>query len=307
MANIHKARLLAELQKRFGELLKIKGSESLYVLGEDAGRVYIRYSKVHPRGRTFFGLREVDLRQLEGHNGFLCFLLDDGSPPLLIPYVDFEEVFRNAQVASDGQYKVQLITQGDVRELYIARQGRFNLEGYVGMDILGRSLQAATLRHAIDLSHSEVQTLLAGIGNMKGYNVCVPPNDAGNIDWSLTKRFQFRRNIPAGFDAVRGTLSEINVIWVSPRGGELAGLFEVEHSTPVYSGLLRFNDILLTSPRVSHFSIVSNDARRELFARQLFRPTFRKSGLADLTSFLEYANVYDWHERLSRGGARGEK
>src|ERR1035438_8331009 len=111
--NLHKFGILETLRKRFGELHKIRGSESLFTIGEDAARVYIRYSKVHPRGRTFFGLREVDLRQLEGHNAFLCFLLDDGLAPLFVPYGDFEEIFRNAQTASDGQYKVQLISRDD--------------------------------------------------------------------------------------------------------------------------------------------------------------------------------------------------
>ena len=79
----------------------------------------------------------------------------------------------------------------------------------------------------------------------------------------------------------------------------IENLFEVEHSTTVYSGLLRFNDILLTDPKASRFSIVSNEVRRALFSRQLFRPTFKASGLADMTSFLEYSNVLDWHRRLS--------
>ena len=67
MPNVHKANILKVLRARFGELQKIKGGESLFKLGDDAARIYIRYSKIHPRGRTFFGLREVDLRQLEGH------------------------------------------------------------------------------------------------------------------------------------------------------------------------------------------------------------------------------------------------
>ena len=78
----------------------------------------------------------------------------------------------------------------------------------------------------------------------------------------------------------------------------LEGLFEVEHSTPVYSGLLRFNDVLLANPKLSRFTIVSNEGRRALFSKQVFRPTFRKSGLAELVSFLEYTNVFDWHQRL---------
>lgn len=301
MPNVHKANVLATLRDRFGELHKLQGSESLFTLGDDAARVYIRYSKVLSGGRTFFGLRDVDLRQLEGHNAFLCFLLDDGSPPLFVSYGDFEEIFRNAEPAKDGQYKVQLISQGDARELYIARQGRFNVEGFFGYDSLARSLDAKRLREALNLTHSQVQTLLGGIGHKKGYDIFVPPNDVGKLDWTLTGRYAPRRTIPAGFESVREIVSEIDVVWVARGREAITALFEVEHSTPVYSGLLRFNDVLLTEPNLSRFSIVSNDIRRALFARQLRRPTFRKSGLSELTSFLEYANVFDWHASLMKG------
>lgn len=304
MPNLHKSGILETLRKRFGDLHKISGSESLFKIGDDAARIYIRYSKVHPHGRTFFGLREVDLRQLEGHNAFLCFVLDDGSAPLFVPYGDFEEIFRNAQTASDGQYKVQLFSRNDGLELYVARQGRFNVEGYVGFEPIERSLNSALLREAHDLTHTQVQTLLAGIGHFKKYGVYVPERDAAVLDWKLTERFALRGCIPSGFEQVQGILSEIDVIWIARGGESIEGLFEVEHSTPVYSGLLRFNDILLTDPKVSRFSIVSNETRRALFSRQLYRPTFRNSGLAELTSFLEYSNVLDWHMRMSKGDIR---
>jgi len=307
MPNVHKADILETIRKRFGELHKIGGSQSLFKLGNDAARIYIRYSRLHPGGRTFFGLREIDLRQLEGHNSFLCFLLDDGSPPLLIPYEDFEEVFRSAQAAKDGQYKVQLLSGRQALELYVARQGRFNVEGYVGFEGLSRSLDAKRLRQGVDLSHSQVQTLIGGIGYMKGYDVFVPDSDLGKLDWSLTKKFKLRRSIPTGFGQVARILCEIDVVWVTSGRDTIEGLFEVEHSTPVYSGLLRFNDVLLTDPKVPRFSIVSNDTRRVLFTKELSRPTFKRSGLAELVSFLEYGNVVDWHTRIARGEKYGEK
>jgi hypothetical protein len=297
MANPYKSEVIESLQQRFGEVRKIRGSESLFVVGDEAARIYFRYSKVYPGGGTFFGLREVDLRQMEGHNSFLCFLVDDGSPPLFIPYADFEEVFRKAETAKDGQYKVQLYRE-DALQLYIARQGRFNVEGYVGLGTLEGSMDIRRLRQARALSHPQVQTLLAGIGHFKGYDVWVPEGDICRLEWSLTTRFPLRPTLPAGFESVRAILGEIDVVWVASGRNSVEGLYEVEHSTPVYSGLLRFNDILLTEPKVSRFSIVSNDTRRELFSRQLFRPTFKKSGLAELCSFLEYANVFEWHQRL---------
>ena len=170
-------------------------------------------------------------------------------------------------------------------------------------DVIDRSLSATELRAALDLSHSQVQPLLACVGTLKGYDVFVPASDIGRLDWSLAGRFNILEDIPSGFDPVRSVLSEIDVTWVESGRNTIAALFEVEHSTTVYSGLLRFNDILLTNPKVSRFAIVSNDARRGLFARQLFRPTFRKSGLSELCSFLEYRNVFDWHNRLAQGAS----
>ena len=301
MPNLHKASLLETLRERFGTLRQIKGSQSLFTLGDDAARIYVRYSKLHPRGRTFFGLREIDLRQLEGHNSFLCLLLDDGSPPLFIPYGAFEETFHNAQAAKDGQYKVQLLSQRNGLELYIARQGRFNIEGYVGWEALVRNLDVKLLRETRDFSHSQIQGLLASIGHIKKYDVYIPEHDVGKLDWSIIKQFPLRDSIPSGFEQVRDSLSEIDVVWIAAGQETIEGLFEVEHSTPVYSGLLRFNDILLADPKVSRFTVVSNETRRALFSRQLFRPTFRKSGLSELTSFLEYTNVFNWHTRLAKG------
>jgi hypothetical protein len=80
----------------------------------------------------------------------------------------------------------------------------------------------------------------------------------------------------------------------------IEALFEVEHSTSIYSGLLRFNDLLLTDPKLNRFSVVSNESRRACFSRQAFRPTFQRSGLSELVSFLEYSNVYEWHRQLSQ-------
>jgi hypothetical protein len=297
VANSNKQSVVSELERRLGRLKKLDSSQSLYSVGNDAARIYFRYSKVHPGSRTFFGLRSIDLQRLEGHNSFICFLTDGHSIPIFVPYASFEEVFREAPLAGDGQYKVQLVSDAESRELYIPRMGRFNVDGYVGFDIVADSVAAHQLRPTLNLSHCQVQSLLAGIGHQKGFDVFVPSNDACRIDWTITPRFPLRSGIPNGFERIAAILSEVDVLWIGAGRHSIHGLFEVEHSTPVYSGLLRFNDVLLSSPDVGRFFIVANDTRRELFARQINRPTFRQSGLTDATSFLEYANVYDWHSR----------
>ena len=76
MPNDIKEIALAELRTRFGNIRKLGGSQSMYTIGNDAARVYFRYSKVHGGKSTFYGLRAQDLRDLEGHPSAICFLWD---------------------------------------------------------------------------------------------------------------------------------------------------------------------------------------------------------------------------------------
>jgi hypothetical protein len=295
--NEHKQSLVQQLGGRFGELRRLPGSKSLFAIGEGDARIYLRHSRIHDRGSAFFGLRQVDLVQLDGHNSFICFFTDDGSPPLFISHADFERVIRQSSLAADGQYKAQLIAEGGTRELYIPRVGRFNVDGYGGIEALAQRL-ALRSEPAPPLTHAQVQTLLGAIGHANGLGIYVPPNNAETLDWSLTPRFHLVERLPPELEVRSSFTGEIDVVWLQQSREAVSALFEVEHSTPIYSGLLRFNDLLLTSPVAPRFFVVSNEGRRDLFSRQLQRPTFQRSGLSEITSFLDYSNVFAWHRRL---------
>jgi len=106
MPNPSKVAFLEQLKAKYGKPKQLPGSLSLFEVGDGLARIYIRYSKVHPRNRTFFGLRQDDLKQLEGLNAVICFLWDTQSEPVFIPFTDFEDIFNTLTPASDGQYKV---------------------------------------------------------------------------------------------------------------------------------------------------------------------------------------------------------
>ena len=294
--NSTKTALMAELTRRYGSPVKLGRTQSLYELGSGKARVYIRYSRLHGRSQTFFGLRQEDLRQLDGHRAFVCFLWDGQAEPLFLPFADFEEVFAESQPASDGQYKVQVFPREDATILYVTRAGRFNVEGHFGWHELDAALRGFEATPA--LSHPQVQTLLGAIGDVKQFDVWVPPNDRPGLDWSLTPPYGCITRLPPGFEAVQPILQEIDVIWIKRGSGHLAAVYEVEHSTPIYSGLLRLNDIRLVNPQIDRLAVVSNEPRRSAFIRQLNRPTFQASSLSSVCTFLEYSEVYDWHRRL---------
>lgn len=296
MATNARATFLAELERRYGTISKLPHTQSLYELGRGHCRVYIRYSKVHSRSQTFFGLRREDLAQLQGRRAYIAFLWHDQPNPLLVPFAEFEEVFADSEPAADGQFKVQVYPREDATILYIARAGRFNVEGYFGWFHLDNAMSG--LHHYPNLSHAQVQTLLEAIGVAKEYDVWLPLGDRPTLDWSLTPPYRVVQDLPPGFEAVYPILQEIDVIWVRRGAPGLAAVFEVEHSTPIYSGLLRLNDVRLANPQIDRLTVVSNEPRRAAFVRQVNRPTFQASSLTSVCTFLEYSEVYDWHRRL---------
>lgn len=300
MPNPVKAAFLAELTKRFCNLRKLENSQSLYEVGRDTVRLYFRYSKKHPRNRTFFGLRKVDLQALEGHHGILCFFWEGQREPLFVPFDQFEEVLAVLPTASDGQIKAQVYEQVGGTELYLANAGRFNVESYMGWDYLESSIKPTETKMPC-LTHNQVQTLLGGIGTTKGYDIWIPQADRIKLDWNLTTSFHSLPSLPMSLAPVKQIAEEVDVIWINRAGRTPAAMYEVEHSTPIYSGLLRFNDVHLMLPSFSlRFGIVSNDDRRAVFVRQLERPTFKTSGLKEICTFFEYQNVFGWHERILR-------
>jgi hypothetical protein len=301
MANQLKLNILNRMEKRYGRVHKLAHSQSLFDVGDGALRVYFRYSAVHDGTKTFYGLREEDLRQLEGHPSVVCFLWDNQEEPLYLPYADYEEVFRTVEPAHDGQYKVQIYFTAQGTELYLPRTGRFNIDGYFGWDVVEQLVDSSKIQQVPALSHSQMQTLLGAIGSLKHFDVWIPLIDRNKLDLSIASPVTCCDQLPLGFESVKGILPEIDVIWIERGAGGLRALFEVEHSTPIYSGLLRFNDIHLVAPTLQPtFAIVANDERRETFIQQLLRPTFKASGLSQFCTFMKYENVFSWYQRTRK-------
>jgi hypothetical protein len=221
------------------------------------------------------------------------------SSPCSVPYRDFEEVFATLAPASDGQFKVQIYPQPEATELYIANAGRFNVESYFGWNETNSITPIPSDRWNRELTHSQVQTLLGSIGAKKGHDVWLPRSDRTKLDWNLASRFELAATSLATQE-LEAVASEIDVIWLQRGSRQLTALFEIEHSTPIYSGLLRFNDVRILVPGLpTRFTIVANDSRRSRFTSQVNRPTFRATRLNELCSFLDYANVFEWHRRLN--------
>jgi hypothetical protein len=301
MAAEVKEHFLQDIKNKYGQIVKTGNSLSLFnLIGTDL-LIYTRYSKVHQNSKTFYGLRDCDLKLLEGHPSVICFLWDNQNEPMLLPYIEFEEIFHSISPAEDGQYKVQIYFNNEGTELYIPTIGRFGVDFYYGWHVIDNIINSSNSLTLPELSHSQIQTLIGSIGFQENYDIWIPQSDRNSLDWGITSKFKIKNNISSDLSSVSGIIEEVDVVWFG-KDNRMYSLFEVEHSTPIYSGLLRFNDIHLEFPNLSLiFNIVANIERKSLFTKQINRPTFNQSGLKDLCTFYDYLNIYSWYSRLSKG------
>ncbi len=113
-------------------------------------------------------------------------------------------------------------------------------------------------------------------------------------------------NLPTNFDNVTNEIvGNIDVIWLSEANAILAA-FEVEHSTAIYSGLLRMSDLLTMQPNIDiNLYIVGPDDRFDKFRKEIPRPTFsyRAKPLYRVCGFLPYSTLcgyLDDHDAVVR-------
>ena len=299
-----KAPVLAELEKRFGKSRRLEKSKSMYRFGNDDVFIYFRYSKFHKGKTLFYGLRSDDLQQLEGRCAWICFLWDGQTEPVFVPFQEYEEIFRSAKPARDGQIKVHLRIGNDGLDRSLPKVGRFSLDPHIGWESLDDAVTNRTSQNLPAMSHTQIQLWLSVIGMVKNFDVWIPLADRPKVRALDSIRESFIQTLPTGFEQVQAILSQVDVLWLERGSSRLGALFEVEHSTTIYSGLLRLNDVRLVAPNMEPtFSIVADDERRSDFLRQVNRPTFQRSGLSDICRFMKYEDIFSWHSRTTKSGS----
>lgn len=166
--------------------------------------------------------------------------------------------------------------------------------------------RAQEARKVEDRTHTEIQAWLRDLGHALGYDVWIAANDRSRpwgdgklADGCLVSLPSSVTAMP-GVDAVR----LIDVLWLERHGaGRVIAGFEVEHTTSIYSGIVRLLDLALGTPEgsVPEVFLVAPDAREADVRDQLARPAF--SRVADLrVRFLSYGDLQQHREPMARFG-----
>ncbi len=152
------------------------------------------------------------------------------------------------------------------------------------------------------ITHEEMQWLLLKLGSDLGLDVWVARNDR-NKEYK-GKLFQsipnIRKELPRQFDeATNRTIELIDVVWLD--NDAIVAAFEVEHTTAIYSGLLRMSDLIVMQPNIKiNLYIVAPDDRRDKVFAEVNRPTFArlKPPLPEMCKFLAYSELKNEIEQI---------
>jgi hypothetical protein len=147
----------------------------------------------------------------------------------------------------------------------------------------------------------QMQAILADIGSKMGFQIWLPPSDRGRVLTKWTPKTDILlEELPVTFNSTTmKTIEQIDVLWL--KRSEIVRAFEVEHTTSIYSGILRMADLLAMQPNITiKLHIVAPTSRRDKVFQEIGRPVFAALGgraLSEICTFLSYESLTDLHEQ----------
>ena len=157
-----------------------------------------------------------------------------------------------------------------------------------------------------DRTHTEIQAWLRDIGRALGFDVWIAANDRSRPCGNGRLGDDCLEALPAALEQAGGgdSVRLIDVLWLERTSGRVAGAFEVEHTTSIYSGIVRLLDLALGAPTnaVDGLFLVAPDDREDEVRAQLRRPAF--SQIASLhVRYLPYGELERHRESIARFGS----
>jgi hypothetical protein len=155
--------------------------------------------------------------------------------------------------------------------------------------------------------HTQMQFYLAQLGHSLKFQIWIPKADQGNLyrgaalgELSLSELPELPYSKRAS-RKVQKIVNNIDVIWL--QDDNPAQLFEVEHTTSIYSGLLRMSDLVTMIPSLDiGMYVCASESRKRDVKEELTRPTFERSSvpLSKKCRFISFENLTEFMETNER-------
>lgn len=154
--------------------------------------------------------------------------------------------------------------------------------------------------------HTVIQWYLIQLGLIHGYDVYVAKNDRSRMyDGEELGQDCVDELTLAGFsDAAAKIIEYVDVIWLDDEF--IVKLFEVEHTTSIYSGILRMTDFVVKVPNIAvDMHIVAPQTKADKVRKEINRPTFQQvlePAEHSTLSYLSFDDVEQQYELVKEAG-----
>jgi predicted RNA-binding protein len=168
-------------------------------------------------------------------------------------------------------------------------------EGLVTVSVPSESDAEDVRTEAESRESIKVQAIIAKIGASMGMKIWLPKSDRGAVskEWAPDREVLLD-NLPLNYDETTlRTIEQIDVLWLKRRS--IVRAFEVEHTTSIYSGILRMADLLALQPNMDiKLHIVAPSSRRDKVFQEITRPVFsllERGPLSERCTYIPYEAV----------------
>jgi hypothetical protein len=151
-------------------------------------------------------------------------------------------------------------------------------------------------------THAGIQYSLLRLGNQLGCGLWVARSDksASHEGQFFKDEFNLLSGLPFTLKDARAqdVIEQIDVLWV--KDNAIVAAFEIEHTTSIYSGLLRLADLITLLPTFNTpLFIVAPDERSDKVRAQINRPVFSKALQPPLFQKCRYIPYSKLNEKVS--------
>ena len=173
-------------------------------------------------------------------------------------------------------------------------------------ELSAAEIRAQQEEESLERTHTEVQGWLRDLGHALGFDVWIAHNDRGRDYQDGHLGDGCLSNLPSFVSCIQGgeAVKLIDLLWFEAGSGIPAAAFEIEHSTSIYSGIVRMLDLALgvqESQMKIGLYLVAPDKREGEVRAQLQRPAFR--GVQDMQfRFIPYGQLENNREVMARFG-----
>jgi type II restriction enzyme len=154
-----------------------------------------------------------------------------------------------------------------------------------------------------DRTHTEVQGWLRDLGCALGFQVWIAANDRSRMFGDTKLSDHCLTQLPMSVAEAGDAVALIDVIWFEP-DGRAAAAFEVEHTTSIYSGIVRLLDLANGTNLGNELPLflVAPDKREEEVREQLVRPAFRRTSQQLRLRYVPYGELEKHRDSMARFG-----